>query len=412
MITRCRICHGTTFQDVLDLGFTPMADGFLTAERLDEPETHYPLKVIQCRGCLLFQLSHVVSRTKLYADDYPYVSSTTRTGVEHYHAMAASLTARFGVVDGLAVDIGSNVGVLADGFKRVGMRALGVEPVAKIARLANLNGVETVNEFFGADLASSVVASRGSARIVTGTNVVAHIDDLHDLMRGVSVLLDEKGVFVFEAPYVKDLIENLAYDTVYHEHLSYLALRPIQALCERFGLTLFDVEKHTIHGGTLRYFIAQRGNYTVTSALERACSDEDAAKLGDASTLSRFADRVFAQREDLIDTLRNIRRSGDCVCAVSAPAKGMTLLNYCGIGRQLLDFVTEKAPLKIGLFTPGTHIPVVADEELIKWQPDYALLLAWNFATEIIENLHEFRGRFLIPIPQVTIARRTSETVV
>jgi hypothetical protein len=404
-MTRCRVCRNTTFVDVLDLGMTPYADDFLTEERLGQPEAWLPLRVVMCAHCRLVQLTYVASREALYQNDYPYVSSTTSMGVAHYHDMARGIVERFGFGEGdLAVDIGSNVGVLAEGFESKGLCALGVEPASKIARMANLRGIETINEFFSAQLAADIAGNRGRASVITGTNVIAHIDDLHDLAQGLRLLLAPRGVFVFEAPYLGELLAQCEYDTIYHEHLSYLALRPVQALCEQFGLEVFDVERMVIHGGTMRYYIAAKGDYPVGDAV-RSLAAEEVDSCGDLE-LQLFAIGVSKHRRDLNFLLHSLRHEGARIAGVSAPAKGMTLLNYCGIGTGVLDYVTEKAPLKIGRYTPGGHIPVVEDKQLLSDQPDYALLLAWNFADEIMANLADFRGKFIIPIPEPKVVSR------
>lgn len=407
---RCRICYSTEFTPVLDLGATPFADNFLTAEQLEHPETYYPLKVVVCDRCNLMQLTYVASRTLLYQGDYPYVSSTTDMGVRHYHDMAETIISRFNVEPGsLAIDIGSNVGVLLEGFKNSGLSVLGIEPAPQIAQMANVRGIESINEFFSAELAAKIVKHRQQATVITGTNVVAHIDDLHDLATGIKTLLVRKGVFVFEAPYLGDLIKKLEYDTIYHEHLSYLSIRPISVLLDQFDMEVFDVEKMRIHGGTLRYYIAAKGDYPVNELVKRMAAEED--KMYDRANLRPFAQAVQQHRLELNGLLRDLKRQGKRIVAVSAPAKGMTLLHYCKIGRELLDFVTEKAPLKIGKYTPGTHLPVVPDAELLEQQPDYALLLAWNFAEEIMRNLQDYSqagGRFIIPIPKPLIVSQTA----
>lgn len=394
----CRACRATSFKKILDLGATPPADAFLSKAQLAEPETYYPLVIVLCERCGLVQLNYTVPREQLYPNDYPYVSSTTETGRRHYREMASGICDRFDVRDGLAVDIGSNVGVLLDGFKQVGLRVLGIEPVPKIARMASMRGIETINEFFSEQLASEIIASRGNATVITGTNVIAHIDDLYDLGRGIQKLLAPNGLFVFEAPYLGDLIEKLEYDTVYHEHLSYLSLQPMMLLFGAFNLQLVHVERYAIHGGTLRYYFAHLGAYTVDESVDQVLNDESDVY----GRLDYLQERVLEHRAELTKLLYSIKSSGKRVVAVSAPAKGMTLLNYCGLGSSILDYATEKAELKIGRWTPGVRLPVVPDSILLSDMPDYALLLAWNFASEIMQNMSEYAargGQFIIPIP-------------
>lgn len=403
----CRICHSKNLTKFLDLGFTPPADDFLSPERLAEPEVYYPLEVFICRDCSLVQLGYVVPPEILFQRDYPYEASTTKTGVNHFHSFAKEVFLRFKLSFGdLVIDIGSNVGVLLEGFKNQGAKVLGIDPAKHIAETANRRGIETRADFISEDLASKIVKEKGLAKIVTATNVVAHIADHHSLLRSLDTLLDKKGVFIFEAPYLVDLIENLEYDTIYHEHLYYLSVKPMNLLFHKFGMEIFDLEKVTIHGGSLRYFAARKGSHPVSDNVKKFLDLENEKRIYEIATLKNFAKAVQANREKLTWLLRSLKHEQKRIVGVSAPAKGMTLLNYCKIGSETLDFLTEKSTLKIGKYAPGTHIPIVPDSELIKEKPDYALLLAWNFAEEIIENLKEYKeagGKFIIPIPEPRI---------
>ena len=400
----CRMCGSGDLHRYLDLGHMPPADQFLRPEQLAGPVVAYPLEVYLCAVCGLSQLGYVVSPHILYQEEYPYESSMTRAGREHFRAFAASVAARFEVRAGdLAVDIGSNVGVLLSGFAEEGMRVLGVDPAANIAEIANARGIPTLPELFGPAVAAAIVAEHGVASVITATNVFAHIDDLDELMRAIDTLLGPDGVFVIEAPYLVNLLARLEYDTVYHEHLSYISVRPLIPFFERFGMRLFDVQETDIHGGSCRFFV-DRGRRTVEAAtLAGFLAREEAEGAFDLARLAGFATLVEANRAALRELLDRLRREGKTIAAVSAPAKGMTLLNYCRIGPETIGYVTEKSRLKIGRFTPGLHVPVVGDDELLETRPDYALLLAWNFADEIIANLHAYReggGHFIIPIPE------------
>jgi SAM-dependent methyltransferase len=403
----CRVCNSTELQQFLDLGFTPPADRFLRREQLSEPETHYPLTVNICRRCRFVQLGQVVSPEVLYRQDYPYESSITRSGHAHWNEFARTVVQRFGLgANDLVVDIGSNVGVLLSAFRANGTRILGVDPASNIVRIAERNGVETLNEFFGQPVAHEIRSSKGPASVITGTNVFAHVDDLAGFMLSVDYLLNEKGVFIFEAPYFVNLVEQLEYDTIYHEHLSYLSLHPLVPFFHKFGMEIFDVEQRDIHGGSFRVYVARRGQQVVTDEVQRLLDLEKQKSIHSIETLTNFSKQVAQNRQDLLNLLRNLKQQGKSIAAVSAPAKGMTLLNYCRLGTETLDFATEKSQLKIGRFTPGTHLPVVPDAELMKRRPDYVLLLAWNFAEEIIRNLKEYReagGKFIVPIPSIKI---------
>lgn len=403
MANNCRVCSSTKLRKFLDLGFTPLADSFLRLEQLLEPETHYPLQVAQCEDCGLAQLTHVVSPEVLYRHDYPYESSITQAGIKHWGEFAATVarSLNLGPSD-LVVDIGSNVGVLLECFRNNGTRVLGVDPASNIVRIAEKRGIETWDEFFGPNVADRILKEKGSASVITGTNVFAHIDNLRNFMSAVDTLLATKGVFIFEAPHFGNLISHLEYDTIYHEHLSYLSLRPMLPFFDQFDMEVFDVQERDIHGGSVRVFVSRKGQQPISQSVEEMLCKEVTEQLYSPQLLDDFALRVEENRRELSWLLHSLKQQGHRLVGVSAPAKGMTLLNYCRIGPELLDFVTEKSQLKIGRFTPGTHIPVVSDEELIKQKPDYAVLLAWNFATEIMNNLSEFTkggGKFIIPIP-------------
>lgn len=411
MTNNCRLCGSTQLHLFLNLGFTPPADGFLRVDQLREPETHYPLEVCQCVACGFVQLNHVVSPEVLYRHDYPYESSITKAGQLHWKEFADTVSTKLGLGEkDLVIDIGSNVGVLLECFRNNGTRILGIDPASNIVRIAEKRGIETWDEFFGAHVAPRVLAEKGKASVITGTNVFAHVDNLREFVTTVESLLTDKGVFVFEAPHFGHLLEYLEYDTIYHEHLSYLSLKPLVPFFQSFGLEVFDVQERDIHGGSFRVYVARRGAYPVTPTVEKMLLWEQHAGLYDLAKLDLFSARVEANRAELTWLLHSLKRQGKRIAGVSAPAKGMTLLNYCHIGPDLLDFVTEKSKLKIGRYTPGTHIPVVGDEELVRRKADYALLLAWNFADEIMNNLKEFvaqGGQFIVPVPKPRIVSKS-----
>ena len=391
----------------MDLGFSPPADQFLREEQLKEPETSYPLTVQICKECNLVQLGQVVHHEILYRNDYPYESSTTALGQKHWQEFADSISKEYSLSSrDLVVDIGSNVGVLLECFGNNGTKILGVDPASNIVNIANKRGIETWDSFFCHDIAQKILSSKGPAKIITGTNVFAHIDDLHAFMEAILSLLTVDGVFIFEAPYLGHLINLLEYDTIYHEHLSYLSLSPIVFLAEKFGMDVIDVQERDIHGGSFRVFLARKNKYSINPRVAEFQKKEDKLNIADSKNLHYFADQVMKNREELRKLLFELKSSGKKIAAVSTPAKGMTLLNYCKIGPEILDFATEKSSLKIGKFTPGMHIPIKPDSALISEKVDYALLLAWNFADEIINNLSEYNkngGKFIIPIPQPKI---------
>lgn len=403
----CRMCGSANLYKFLDLGFTPPADQFRRKDQLKEPDVYYPLDVNVCDDCGLAQLGYVVSPEILYRNDYPYESSTTQTGHRHWAGFASSVVERFGLSPkDLVVDIGSNVGVLLGEFKKNGVRVQGVDPAANIVMLARERGIDTICDFFNRETVEQVVREKGNASIVTGTNVFAHVNDLDGFMKDVKLLLNEQGVFIFEAPYFGNLLKANEYDTIYHEHLSYLSVRPLIPFFGKFSLEVFDIEQVDIHGGSFRVFVGKKSARPVSARVGEMIEEEQSSDMYAHDKLDCFARGVEKNKRDLAWLLHSLRHEGKRIVGVSAPAKGMTLLNYCGIDRQILDFVTEKSALKIGRYTPGTHIPVLPDSALLEQKPDYALLLAWNFAEEIMRNLEAYRkngGKFIVPIPTPTI---------
>jgi SAM-dependent methyltransferase len=401
------MCQSQDLKQFLDLGFTPPADQFLRKEQLNEQEVYYPLRVMVCENCGLIQLSHIVSPEVLYRHDYPYESSITKTGHLHWNEFAKTVTKRFGLgSNDLVIDIGSNVGVLLQAFKSNGTKVFGIDPASNIVRIAEKNGIETMCEFFSTDVAKKILNEKGYASVITGTNVFAHIDNLDSTMNAINLLLKKGGVFIFEAPYFVNLVKSLQYDTIYHEHLSYLSVKPLIKFLKKFNMEIFDIEQRDMHGGSFRVFISRIGDKPISPIVNELLKQEEEIKIYSLGRLNEFTKKVEQNRQELLWLLRSLKHKNKKIVGVSAPAKGMTLLNYCGIGKETLDFVTEKSQLKIGRFTPGTHIPVVSDDELIKENVDYALLLAWNFADEIMKNLKEFKekgGKFIIPIPRPKI---------
>ena len=403
----CRMCKNNSIIKFLDLGFSALSDNFLTKEQLEEPETFFPLSVYFCSNCGLCQLGYVVSPKLMFNKNYPYDSSTTKTGTNHFTKMGIDICDKFNLKpNSFVIDVGSNAGVLLSGFKSKGMRVLGIEPSSNVAKIALKNNIDTLIDFFSNKLTKKILDKYGKVSVITGTNVFAHIDNLEDFMLTANTLLLEDGMIVIEAPYLLHLIEKLEYDTIYHEHLSYLSVKPIVEFCKQFDFEVFDVEEQSIHGGTLRYFIGRRNKRKISPNVFNFIKLEDKQGLYSVDKLRDFAKSVETHRIELLRLLQDLKRNGKKIVALSAPAKGNTLLNYCKIGPEVLDYATERNPLKIGKFTPGMHIPVYSDEKLLEDQPDYALILAWNFSEEIIKNNSEYRdngGKFIIPIPNPKI---------
>ncbi len=403
----CHMCRSRNLKKYLDLGFQPHSDSFLTESELNQPEIYFPLSVLLCMDCGLSQLSYVVDGSTLYQKNYIYDASVTETGKRHYYSLAESVCTRLNIPkSSLVVDIGSNVGVLLAGFKLQGMSVLGVDPAPNIAAIANSNGIETIPDFFTSSLAADIVRKKGQASVIAATNIFAHLSDLHDVMRAVNVLLKKGGVFVIEAPYFVDLLNNLEYDTIYHQHLRYLAVKPMVAFFEANGMEIFDVEKYPIHGGSIRVYAVRKGERPISPNVQSFIDLEEKEQIYSFERMLKFAEEVKEHGRLLYELLIDLKKKGKRIVCVSAPAKGNTLLNYSGITRDMVDYVTEKSKLKQGLFTPGSHIPIYSDSKLIEDKPDYALILAWNFSEEIMRNLDDYRkagGKFIIPIPRPRI---------
>ena len=406
-INSCRMCKSKKIKSFLDLGTTPLADSFLTRSQLKKREKKFPLKVYLCRSCGLIQLGYIVSPKEMYNSSYPYESSTTKTGTAHFVNMAEKICRRFKPKKkSLVVDIGSNVGVLLKGFKKQKMTVIGVEPSKKIADVANRNGIETIPKFFDGKVVKKIIKKHNHASVITATNVFAHIGDLHSFMKNIKKLLTQNGIFIFEAPYFVNLVENLEYDTIYHEHLAYLSIKPLVSFFKSHDMELFDVERTTIHGGSIRCFIGKKNQNKISPMIKKLLELENKKQIYSIKKLEQFARDVENHRNEFTFLLNKLKEKGKRIVCISAPAKGMTLLNYCGINDFICDYVTEKSKLKIGKFTPGTHILIKSDNFLIKNKPDYAILLAWNFAKEIIHNNKKFKqmgGKFIIPIPHPKI---------
>ena len=402
--TNCHMCKSQNFWPVLDLGYHPPSDAFLTDTHLRQPEINYPLRLVSCGDCGLLQIDYFVDPRVLYQEDYPYESTMTQTGFTHYHKMASDICQELDVPQGsLVIDIGSNDGLLLSGFQKMGTRVLGVDPAEPVAKKAIARGIETIMDFFNEDVAQRILKPHGQANIITGTNVFAHLHDLNDAVRGMKALLKDNGAIVIEAPYAVDLLENLEYDTIYHEHIGYLSVKPMRSYFKKMGLELFDVKKQAIHGGSLRYYVGHMGGHTVSPVVENLVAKETELGLYSLKRLQSFAGDVHRHKQELLDLLLGLKKQSKRIVGVSAPAKGNTLLNFCNIDYTFLDFITEKSSLKIGRFTPGTHVPIHADQMLLSEKVDYGLVLAWNFADEIMRNLSGFRergGKFIIPIPR------------
>lgn len=402
IVETCRICKGDRLTKFLSLGDQPHCNSFLRPDQINQPEPTWPLELLYCADCHLVQLSCVVDPEIMFRS-YVYVSGTTTTLREHFRQTASDLVTEFQLEPGtLVVDIGSNDGTFLRGFKDLGMRVLGVDPAANVAKFANDQGLQTLNDYFGERIARQIRMEHGPAKLMTAAGVFFHIDDMDDVCRGVYDLLDDRGVFHVQAIYLGGMLDQTSFDNVYHEHVSYYTLRPLMHLLNRFGLTVFDVGHSPIHGGSLMVYVCHKGAYPVRDSVGALLAHEHAKRWDTLAPYQEFAQRVEQLRDDLVAMVRDLRAQEKRIAAYGAPAKGNTLLNYCRIGPDILDYAAEKAPLKIGLYTPGMHIPVIDEGEAMRNPPDYFLLLPWNFKEELLRKNEAFRaqgGKFIIPVP-------------
>jgi SAM-dependent methyltransferase len=406
-VTRCRVCDANDWQDVVSFGPVPLANGFLEPAESYDDEPYYPLGVLSCRSCRLMSVTHVVDPEVLYRT-YPYVTSDSETITRHMQYVARSCRERFGLTaDSFVVELGSNTGAQLRAFADAGLRTLGVDPARNLAAIANARGVETLPEFFSADTARHISRTYGAASLILGRHVFAHIDDLTGVLHGVRELLAPGGVFAVEVPYAGDLVEKNAFDTIYHEHLSYFTIRSLAALFDRHGMRVFDVERMPVHGGSIFVSVSHGdGPWPVRPSVGEFLAGESAANLYDDAAYRTFAGNVRQLTEDLTALVRRLRGEGKRIAGYGASAKGNTILNVAGIGRADLEFCSDTTELKQGKVLPGTHVPVCSPQEAERRAPDLYLLLAWNYAEEIIRREVKFLqdgGRFIIPIPTPSV---------
>jgi 2-polyprenyl-3-methyl-5-hydroxy-6-metoxy-1,4-benzoquinol methylase len=397
------MCNSKKLKLFLDLGNIPKVDRFLSKDELNKTESIYPLTVYLCEDCGLVQLGFVVPASELFNENYAYESSTTKNRRKNHNQLAKHVCKHFQLKDNsLIVDIGSNVGVLLDCFKNQGMKVLGVDASPNIAKKANENGIETISGFFDKKIVDKIINKHGKASIITATNLFAHIQNYDEFIINLKQLLSVDGVFVFQVPHFLKLVRNVEYDTIYHEHISYFGLKPLIKFFKDHQMVLFDIIETEIDGGSIRCFVSYKNKFTKTSNIEKILDEENDEGIYNFKRLKKFEENVKQQKKDLNIMLEKLKHEGKKIVGVGAPAKGMTLLNYCKIDNNVLEYLTEKSPLKINKFCPGMHIPIVTDKKLLEDKPDYAIILAWNFADEIMNNLHEYQesgGKFLIPIP-------------
>jgi len=402
-IEACRACGATELVPIMSLGALPLANALVEPDAASEPDQRFPLDLVVCPSCALVQITETVAPERLFAH-YLYFSSCSTTMLHHVEALVDTLVVER-ALNGASrvVELASNDGYLLQYFQAAGVPVLGCEPAGNVAAEAQARGIPTLRAFFGRDVAAVLHAEGRRADAVLGNNVLAHVPDLPGFAAGVALLLAPRGRAVFEFPYVADLVAGTEFDTIYHEHLCYFSLHAVQALFARAGLVLVDVERQAIHGGSLRvFFTHMEAGVPESPAVAALLREEEVSGLTGEAYYRRFANQVARVRDTLVTELRARKASGQRLAAYGASAKGSTLMNACGIGRDLLDYVVDRSTVKQGRYTPGNHLPILPPEELERRRPDAVLLLTWNFAEEICRQQRPYLdggGTFLVPVP-------------
>jgi len=404
----CLSCGAQLRHTFVDLGMSPLCESYVSEERLNHMEPFYPLHVHVCEHCFLVQLEEYVSPERIFTE-YAYFSSYADSWVEHMRVYADMIAARLGLgPQSLVVEVASNDGYLLQHFVRKGIPVLGIEPAANVARVATEKGIPTLVRFFGEHTAREVAAEGKRADLICGANVLAQVPRPNDFVKGLAILLKPQGVITIEFPHLVRLIEDGQFDTIYHEHFSYFSFGSAERIFAAQGLTLFDVEELPTHGGSLRIYARHAADTThpVSPRVEEMRRREAAAGLLRLETYAGFGEKVKEAKRKLLELLIAARRAGKTVAGYGAPGKGNTLLNYCGIGTDFLDFTVDRSPYKQGKYLPGTHIPIHHPDHLREAKPDYVLILPWNLKDEIVEQIgyvRDWGGRLIVPIPEPAV---------
>lgn len=407
MASNCRFCATALEHDLVDLGLSPVSNSFVRPESAHEDEPFYPLHAFVCTKCFLVQLEEFETADEIFSD-YVYFSSYSDSWLAHAARFASDASERFGLnQDSLVMEVASNDGYLLQYFKERNIPVLGIEPATNVAEVARGHGIETVDEFFGVSLAEQLREDGHICDLLVGNNVLAHVPDINDFVGGFRIVLAENGVLSMEFPHLLKLIEQTQFDTIYHEHFSYLSLLTVQQVFAHHGLQVFDVTEIPTHGGSLRVFAQhQSGPQKVSSNVAKVLQDERTAKLDRISGYQNFSQKVMRVKEDLVEFIGDARKRGKTVVGYGAPAKGNTLLNFCKLGPDDIRYTVDRSPHKQNLLLPGTHIPVHAPEIIAETKPDFVLILPWNLKDEVIENMSHVRdwgGKFVVPIPELKV---------
>ena len=404
---RCRLCGVDLEHTFVDLGMSPLCESFLARDQLDAMEPYFPLHVLVCGACFLVQLKQYVSPESIFRE-YAYFSSYSTTWVAHAKAYCEMIATRLDLgPDSLVVELASNDGYLLQHFLPLGVPVLGIEPAANVAKAAIEKGIPTRVDFFGVELAEALVAEGKRADLIVGNNVLAQVPDLNDFVCAMVRLLAPEGVITLEFPHLERLIAENQFDTIYHEHFSYFSLLTIQRFAARHRLKLIDVEELPTHGGSLRVYLAHAASMRPTArSVPALLARERSLGFEDIATYASFGEQVKRTKRKLLSFLIAAKDAGKIICGYGAPGKGNTLLNYCGIGADFLEFTVDRNPYKHGRFTPGMHIPIHEVEAIDAFKPDYLLILPWNLKDEIIQQMRHvaaWGAKFVLPIPELAV---------
>ena len=411
----CRLCESSNLALVLSLMPTPPANAFINKAAIEEEQPCFPLDVFFCNTCNHLQLLDIIDPSILF-ENYVYVSGTSPSFVRHFDEYAKTLINRFSPNPGsLIVDIGSNDGTFLSAFQHKGMKGLGVDPAREIAAQATKSGVETISDFFSINLSNEIKTEWGEATIITANNVFAHSDDLRGFADGVRNLLAPNGVFAFEVSYLGDVVRHTLFDTIYHEHLAYHSVKPLKSFFSDRGLDLFSIENVSSHGGSIRGMVALAGGvHSSDGSVDKIIAEEKKIGLDKIKTFKTFSHNINSLGQQLKLLIQKIKANGKSIAGFGAPAKSTTLMYNYGLGSDEIDFIVDDSPLKQGLFSPGTHIPVLSPDALYDRQPDYVLILAWNFAKPIMEKHSSFLeggGCFIVPLPELKTVEMPKKTL-
>ena len=407
MPSKCRFCGNLLNHTFVDLGMSPLSNAYLKLDTINKAEKFYPLHTYVCDNCFLVQLEEFETPDHIFSD-YAYFSSYSETWLRHAENYTELMTQRFSLnANSQVIEIASNDGYLLQYFQKQNIPVLGIEPAANVAKVAEEKGIPSLVKFFGVSTAQELVNQGKQADLLLGNNVLAHVPDLNDFVAGMKILLKPDGILTMEFPHVLQLILQNQFDTIYHEHFSYFSFLTVEKVFADHGITLFDVEELPTHGGSLRIYGQHNdGKKPISDRVSKLKTKEIDAGLEQRSTYLGFGEQVKATKRHLLSFLIDIKNQGKSVVGYGAPAKGNTLLNYCGIRTDLLDYTVDRSPYKQGLFLPGTHIPIYHPDKIIETKPDYLLILPWNIKDEIIEqmgHIREWGGQFVVPIPQVEV---------